>query len=61
MSQIVGRAGRKVPAESWPGQMPVRKPKMLVGIALANRMARQIRAMLTKGEDCKGPGLAVAA
>lgn len=41
--------------------MLVRKPKMLVAIALANKMARQIWAMLTKNEDYKDPALAVAA
>ncbi len=61
MSRIVGRAGQKVPAESWLRRMLVRKPKMLVGIALANKMARQIWAMLTKGEDYRAPGLAAAA
>ena len=32
-----------------------RKPKMLVAIALANKMARQIWALLTKGEDYREP------
>jgi hypothetical protein len=31
--------------------MLMRKPKMLVAIALANKMARTIWAMLTKRED----------
>ena len=61
MSRIVGRAGQQVPAESWLGRMLMRKPKMLAGIALANKMARQIWAMLTKGEDYRAPGLAAAA
>jgi transposase len=61
MSRIVGRAGKKVPAESWLGRMLIRKPKMLVGIALANKMARQLWAMLTKAEDYRDPGLATAA
>lgn len=34
---------------------------MLVGIALANKMARQIWAMLTKEEDYRDPTLAVTA
>ena len=46
MSRIIGRARHKVPAESWIGRILERKPKMLVGIALANKMARQIWAML---------------
>jgi len=41
--------------------MLARKPKMLVAIALANKMARQVWAMLTKNEDYKDPALAVAA
>jgi transposase len=60
MSRIIGRARHKVPAESWTGQMLARKPKMLVGIALANKMARQIWAMLTKNEDFRDPALAAA-
>ena len=38
-----------------------RKPKMLVAIALANKMARAIWAMLTKNEDYREPAGAVAA
>lgn len=60
MSRIIGRARHKVPAESWIGQMLTRKPKMLVAIALANKMARQIWAMLTKNEDYRDPALAAA-
>jgi hypothetical protein len=41
--------------------MLARKPTMLVAIALANKMARQIWAMLRKNEDYKDPALAVAA
>lgn len=61
MTRIMGRAGHRVPAESWIGRMLARKPKMLVGIALANKMARQIWAMLTKGEDYRDPARATAA
>ena len=60
MSRIIGRARHKVPAESWIGRALARKPKMLVGIALANKMARQIWAMLTKNEDYRDPALAAA-
>ena len=43
--------GRKRIAEgSWLARMLAKKPRMLVAIALANRMARGIWAMLTKGE-----------
>jgi hypothetical protein len=41
--------------------MLVRKPKMLVAIALANKMARQIWAMLTKNEEYRDPALTAAA
>lgn len=60
MTRILGRARHKVPAESWIGQMLARKPKMLVGITLANKMARQIWAMLTKNEDYRHPARATA-
>ena len=60
MTRIMGRARHKVPAESWIGRKLASKPKMLVGIALANRMARQIWAMLTKNEDYRDPALATA-
>lgn len=60
MTRIVGRARHKVQAESWIGRMLARKPKMLVGIALANKMARQIWAMLVKNEDYRDPALAAA-
>ena len=38
----------------------VRKPRMLVTVALANKMARVIWALLVKEEDYKAP-VAVAA
>jgi transposase len=61
MSRIVGRARHKILAKSWIGRMLARKPKMLVGIALANKMARQVWAMLMKKEDFRDPALAAAA
>lgn len=46
---------------SWLGQLLERKPRMVVAIALANKMARAIWAMLTKGEDYRNPtAMAVA-
>jgi len=41
--------------------MLLRKPLMLVAIALANKMARAIWAMLTKRKDYRDPMSAVAA
>lgn len=60
MSRIIGRAKRNIAAESWIGRMLERKPLMLVAIALANKMARQLWAMLTKNEDYRDPSLATA-
>ena len=42
-------------------RMLARKPRMLVAIALANKMARAIWAMLTRGEDYRAPALVSAA
>jgi transposase len=61
MTRIVDRARHKVPANSWIGRMLLRKPKMLVAIALANKMARQIWALLTRKGDYRDPALAAAA
>ena len=61
MTRIMGRARHKIPADSWLGRMLARKPKMLVAIALAGKMARQIWAILTKNEDYRDPVLATAA
>lgn len=46
---------------TWLGQLLKRKPRMVVAIALANKMARSIWAMLTKGEDYKNPTTAAVA
>ncbi len=51
---------RTIVEGSWLSRMLIRKPKMLVAIALANKMARQIWAVLTKNEDYKDPALATA-
>ncbi len=54
--------GRKSISEgSWLARMLARKPKMLVAIALANKMARAIWAMLTKNEEYRDPAHAAAA
>jgi transposase len=58
MSRVIGRGRHKIKAESWLGGILSRKPKMLVAIALANKMARQMWAMLTKNEDYRDPALA---
>ena len=54
-------ASRKGAAEgSWLARMPERKPLMLVVMALANKMARGIRAMLTKKQNYRDPLVATA-
>ena len=58
MSRLNWLGVRSVTEGSWRSRMLARKPKMLVAIALANKMARQIWAMLTKHEDYKDPELA---
>ena len=53
---IVRWACRKGAQEgTWLHRMLGRKPRMLVAIALANKMARSIWAMLTKEKDYRGP------
>jgi transposase len=56
----VSWASRKPPVQgTWMARMLVRKPRMLVAIALANKMARMIWAMLTKQENYRDPVLSV--
>jgi len=56
---VVRSALRKGVAEgNWLHRMLARKPRMLVALALANKMARSIWAMSTKGEDYRAPAAA---
>lgn len=48
-----GRDGGK--SGSWLSRMLARKPRMLVAIALANKMARMVWAMLSRNEDYRDP------
>lgn len=61
MSRLNWLGRKTIPEGSWLAQMLARKPRMLVAIALANKMARVIWAMLTKKEDYRNPTPAVAA
>lgn len=61
MSRLSWQGRRSKSDGHWLARMLARKPRMLVAIALANKMARAIWAMLTKGEDYRNPALAAAA
>jgi transposase len=61
MSRVLGRGAKNIIRESWLSRMMQRKPKMLAAIALANKMARQIWAMLIRGEDYRDPVKATTA
>jgi transposase len=61
MARLTARARNSIPQGSWLAKMLGKKPRMLVAIALANKMARMIWAMLSKEEDYRDPARAVAA
>jgi len=61
MARLTARARRSIPEGSWLAKMLGKKPRMLVVIALANKMARTIWAMLTKEENYRDPAQAAAA
>ena len=55
-SAVVRWAGQRgTPAGSWLTQMLARKPKMLVTVALANKTARIVWALLVKGGVYRAP------
>ena len=49
---------RGAPAGSWLAQMLARKPRMLVAVALANKTARIVWALLARGGIYRAPALA---
>lgn len=58
-SAVVCWAARKgAPDGSWLARMMARKPHMLVVVALANKMARTIWALMIRGENYREPALA---
>ena len=61
MSRLNWLGRRSIPEGSWLARMLARKPRMLVVIALANRMARAIWAMSTKNESYRDPARTAAA
>jgi len=61
VSRLKWLGQRTILEGGWLARMLVRKPRMLVVMAHATKMAREVWAMLTKNEDCRAPALAVAA
>jgi transposase len=60
-SAVVLQASKRgAPKGSWLEQMLARKPRMLVTVALANKMARIIWALLVKQENYRAPVAAQA-
>jgi transposase len=53
-------ARRGAPEGSWLARMQAKKPRMLVAVALANRMARVAWALMRKEEDYRDPAMAAA-
>jgi transposase len=60
MSRLNWLGRKSIPYGSWLAQLATRKPRMLVAVALANKMARAIWAMLTRRQDYRdsAPGVA---
>jgi transposase len=58
MGVVRSALGKGAPEGSWLQRMLARKPKMLVTIARAKKMARSVWAMLAKGEDFRVPTVA---
>jgi transposase len=60
-SSVVHQASRRgAPKGSWLEQMLARKPRMLVTVAVANKMARIVWALLAKGGNYRAPVAAAA-
>ena len=58
MSMIRAALRRGALEGSWLARMLARKPRILVATALANKMARGLWAMMSKGEEYRDPALA---
>jgi len=54
MAVISGAKIRPPAGNSWLGRILARKPRMLAAIALANKMARMLWAMITRTEEFRG-------
>jgi transposase len=51
MSRIRWIVRKGVMPDNWLGRMVARKPRMVVAVALANKMARNIWAMMPKEQN----------
>jgi len=60
MAMVRAISRRTEQDSSWLARMLKRKPRMLVAIALANKMARGLWAMVMKGEDYRDPVVVAA-
>jgi transposase len=56
---VLQASKRGAPAGSWLAQMMARKPRMLVTVALANKTARIVWAVLTRNEVYRAPAAAM--
>jgi transposase len=52
MSRIRWIVRKGVMPDNWLGRMVARKPRMVVAVALANKMARDIGAVMAKEQNC---------
>ena len=55
MAVVRWAARRGVATDSWLARMLARKPRMLIAVALANRMARIVWALMTSREIYRVP------
>ena len=60
MSVVKVTVHKGAPEGSWLQRMLARKPRMVVAVALANKMARRLWAMLVKHEVYRDPPIAAA-
>lgn len=62
MSRLTWRGQKGIAKRSWLARLiATGKPLMLIAIALANKMAREVWAMMTKEEDYQDPSLVAVA
>lgn len=60
MSRLNWLGRKSIPEDSWLARISSRKPRMLVAIALANKMVRTIWALIIRNEDYRVPAQVVA-